>query len=391
MTINDIEVTPQNIVAFSLREWIFSQSIEMECSLLDNGTFIEYFPLFEEVKIYIELSIGSEHPQIFNLRMNDFEIDRSNNGSYAGMIHFNALPDVDNYFMTMRARTFRHKVTSDIVKEVFSNINVKTDIRVESNDVQDWYQLSIDDYTFIRHLLKRSYIDQEDLPFIYMNRDNSIVYTSLKTECAKNSVAKFVENGFLASPDAVVAGMKDKNDKTIYFAPSVYRKNISSSLNKIGAYGTYMTYFDNTRFRDKTINFNYKPFTTYGNMNTRHIGKTARSDKYSSQPAATHKNYFLGVSQNIYISTMFFSDYTQITIPATSTIKLFDRISVEFPDSLSNSQNKLIDKTNSGDYIIGGIAHSFTRDTEYNMSLVLFRNGINEPEKLGKPINMVTK
>lgn len=397
MTINDIEVAPQNIVAFTLREWIFTQSLEMECTFLDTGIFNEYFPLYEDSKVYVEISTNTkDKPLILKMTICDFEIDKANSGTLITAIKFSALPDIDNYFMTFRTKVYKHKSTSDTFKEVFGNLNTPIDIRTESNDVQNWYQMAIDDYTFIRQTLKRSFVDEEDMPFLYMDRTQKMIYTSLRDECEKKSSANLIENGFLSGPstgspnDPLDKLKTTKKGKVIYFAPNIYRKNISSSLNKAGAYGAFFSHYTNRGWKDHVVNFKYHPMTTYGNTNIKHIGKFARADNFGTQTDSMHNNYFLAMVQNEYIRDMFFSDYVQISIPADNDIKLFDRVTLTIPDSLSlKSSEPLVDKVNSGDYVVGGIAHGIVRDGMYFMTLVLFRNGINAPEKTNFDIKMV--
>lgn len=395
MSINDIDIPAQNIVAFTLREWVFSQCTELECTFLDTGVFSEHFPLYEDSKVHIEISTNpSEPPFIVDMSVCDFIVDKSNSGSLMVAIKFTALPAIDNYFMTFRTKVFKHAPSSEVMKSIFGNLKAKADIRIDSNDVQDWYQMAVDDYTFARHVLKRSYNDIEDSPFLYMERDSKMVYTSLKKECGKESKVNLVENGFLSTPDNGVLEdiKKSKKGKILYFSPNIYRKNVSSSLNKAGAYGAFFSFYDNTNFTDYMMNFKYHPYTKYTNTNLNHVGKYARADTFNTQNSAMHKNYYLAMVQNEYVRQMFFSDYTQISVEADQDLKLFDRVTLTIPDSLSlHSAAPLIDKTNSGDYVIGGIAHSIVRDGSYNMTLVLFRNGINEPEKVGATIKMVSK
>lgn len=392
LKINDIEVMTQNILSFTLREWVFAQTIELDCTIMDTGMFTEYAPIYEDMPVYAEFHLSDGTFTPLNFQLSDFEVERSNSGELINVIHFTALPAIDDYFLTFRSRTFKHNISSAVVKEVMDNLSSKTDIRVESNDVQDWYQLSVDDYTFIRQLIRRSFVVIEDTPFCYMERDNTLVYTTLKTECDRKPKALLVENGYLCSPDIVVKDLIEENKmKTIYFNPSVYRKNVSSSLNKAGAYGAYVTYYNNESFINNVLNFRFSPLTTYTNTNIKHRGQFGRSDNFNTQNSAMHENYYIAVVQNDYIRTMFFSDYIQITIPADLSLRLFDKVTVQFPDSMAkqNNQVPLLDKTNSGDYIIGGITHSIIKDGTYNMILVLFRNGINEPEKTLKEIKLV--
>lgn len=392
MKINDVEVMSQNIISFTLREWIFTQTIELDCVIMDSGTFTEHFPIYEDSKVYAEIYTENNKPIILNLSLSDFEIERTNSGTLINMIHFTALPDINDYFMTFRSRNFKHKLSSSVIKDVMDNLNAKTDIRITTNDIQDWYQLSVDDYTFVKQTIKRSFLEIEDSPFCYMELDNTLVLTSLKTECRKNSKAKFIENGFLSHPDKKISDMAPVNKtKVVYFGTSSFRKNVSSSMNKSGAYGAFVTYYDNSAFHNHILNFKYAPFTKFTNTNNKHIGDFGRSDNFSTQNSSVHKNYYVSMVQNDYIRTMFFSDYTQITIPADPTIRLFDRITVNFQDC-STKQESLtpsIDKVNSGDYIIGGITHSITKDGMYSMILVIFRNGINEPDKSPYNINLV--
>jgi hypothetical protein len=82
---------------------------------------------------------------------------------------------------------------------------------------------------------------------------------------------------------------------------------------------------------------------------------------------------------------MFFGSYLQMSINPELSLNIGDKISVIIYDNLSRMKNgpTMIDKVNSGDYIVGGISHDIKKDSLYTMNLTLFRGGVNSSDTDG--------
>ena len=59
---------------------------------------------------------------------------------------------------------------------IFVESGFKYKKEIESNDVQNWMQGNCDNYTFTKHLLKRSYVKEEDLPIFLFPIDLMRLY-----------------------------------------------------------------------------------------------------------------------------------------------------------------------------------------------------------------------
>lgn len=235
--------------------------------------------------------------------------------------------------------------------------------------------------------MKRSYIKEEDLPIFYFNRKNEAVYSSIKTKC--NNKAKFTainnDYAFMDNGNSLVSDLfkNDKMDsKVLYYHSSFSTKDISSYLNKRNGYGIDFTWFDFRDFYEYRMSFKFSPLTGYVNQNKNNIGKYVNGLTYNSQHKNGHKYYLLGMTQNLYIKDVFFNRYLQIMINPDEEVMIGDKINMIIYDSISREfgQKPVIDKVNSGEYIVGGILHNFKKDGLYSMILTLFRNGMNDSD-----------
>lgn len=399
LSMNGEIIQSTNIERISFKELIFNQTIEMECSFFDVGAFVELFPLTEDANIILEVSLTpNSEPLIIKMVLNDYEIERQSGIEIRYVIHFSALSDIKNFYKPLVTKAFPHKTTSSVISDIAMTSDIIMDKRVDSNDIQTWYQISTDNYNFIRHLLKRSYVGAEDTPFCYLDRNGKIVYTSLVTECSKAVKITAMESGMLSNSETdpvlgeYIKKIKEKSKtKIVYFKPGMYQKNTAGTMNKDGGYGTSFTYYDNKDFINYKINNKYVPLTQLGQVAKKNEKLFSENINYHTQGNGVHKNYFLGCIQNDYIPKTFFNNFIQITLTVDFEINLFDKINVIIPDSLNKMLDgaPLLDKVNSGEYIVGGIVHTIEKNGFYNMVLVLFRNGINDPENKKIKLEMI--
>lgn len=391
VTINDVQIPTQNIQHFYIREWIFDHILTMDCEFMDVGTFVELNPLYDEAVVHIEFSKNAnEDSVVLDFYVNDFEIDRQGINETIYYIHFTAVQKTTNFLMPVQTRVFANEIVSDIVEQIAEENDLTYVKKIESNDLQNWYQIAISNQDFISHLKKRSYIADEDIPFIYMTRDEELVYTSLKTECESNVKFDAYMNDVLVNDNGDDLALskvsniteKDSKIKQLYFRSDIKYKTISGTLNKTDGYGISFSYYDFKDFYYHYLNFNYGPMTKYVNENKNNSKQVVDTITYNALHKNVHANYLLGVTQNLYLGYLFFNSYIQISIRPDFDVKLFDKLNVIIPDATSQQLDNTtrIDKVHSGEYIVGGILHDIQKNGLYSMILILFRNGVNSSD-----------
>lgn len=389
MKINSVTVPTKNIQSFVLREWIFDHVLSMECFITDNGVFVEQSPLYDDCLVEVEFSKNDEADKVvLKFGVNDFEIERQGSGDIFYGIRFTAIQKTVDMTMPVYTKVYPRQTVSTAIGNVIKNeTDVKLVKRVETNDSQNWYQIATSNNEFLYHLKKRSYVADEDMVFAYMTRYKEMVITSLKTECNKtpefiayNSDIASLDNGI----DNVISKIKDDKQKIkpLYFKSHIKYKNVAGTLNKKAGYGINFSYYDFENLYYHYLNYNYGPMTKYLNENKANSQKVVNSITYNSLHRNVHKNYLMGVCQNMYMGHSFFNSYIQIAIGPDMGVNLFDKITLNIPDAVGQIVNgkPLLDKVHSGDYIVGGILHDIRKDGMYSMILTLFRNGINSSD-----------
>lgn len=387
--INDVQVPTKNIENCTIREWIDGNVLSLEVSFFDIGTFTEISPLYDECPVVLEYSKNSSiETTKIEFVMNAYETERTNlDGGVLYAIHFIALQKTKDFFYPIHSRIYKNLTSTETLKQICTESSLKFKSEVNSNDVQNWMQGNCTNYIFTKHLMKRSYIKEEDLPIFYFNRKNEAVYSSIKTKC--NNKAKFTainnDYAFMDNGNSLVSDLfkNDKMDsKVLYYHSSFSTKDISSYLNKRNGYGVDFTWFDFRDFYEYRMSFKFSPLTGYVNQNKNNIGKYVNGLTYNSQHKNGHKYYLLGMTQNLYIKDVFFNRYLQIMINPDEEVMIGDKINMIIYDSISREfgQKPVIDKVNSGEYIVGGILHNFKKDGLYSMILTLFRNGMNDSD-----------
>jgi hypothetical protein len=393
LSIHGIQVPTSNVLSSVLREWIFDRIVTLECMIMDTGTFVELSPIYDESPVLIEFSKNNEPDKIqMEFRINATEVERTmadNGGVY--IIKFVALQKTNDYFYPIKTKSYKNQTTSDVFLEIANNAGVKFIKEIDAKDNQIWVQSNACDYSFGHHLIKRSFVNSEDRPLFYFNRRNEAVFSSIKTKCstkskfiAINNDYAFLDNG----NDNVIKELKQTlgNDvKILYYKTDITYKDISSIFNKKNGYGINFTYFDLKNFFEYQLSFSFSPLTKYSKQNKNNSKKFVNGLTYNTLSKNCHENYLLAKTQNLMIDQMFFGSYLQMSINPELSLNLGDKISVIVYDNLSRMKNGpvMIDKVNSGEYIVGGISHDIKKDSLYTMNLTLFRGGINSSDITG--------
>lgn len=398
LSVNGIQVPTSNVLSSVLREWIFDRIVTLECTIMDTGTFVELSPIYDESPVTIEFSKNNEPDKVimdFCINVSEIERTMADNGMVY-IIKFVALQKTNDYFYPIKTQSFKNQTTSDVFLQIANNAGVKFIKEIDARDNQIWIQSNACDYSFGYHLLKRSFVNVEDRPLFYFNRNNEAVFSSIKTKCstkakfiAINNDYTFLDNG----NDKVLQEFKESiggNTKTLYYKTDINYKDISPVLNKINGYGIDFTYFDFKNFFDYRLTFTFSPLSKYGKQNKNNVGKFVNGLTYNSLSKNCHENYLLAKTQNILIDQLFFNSYLQISINPELSLNIGDKISVIIYDNLSRMKNgpPMIDKVNSGDYIVGGISHDIKKDSLYSMNLTLFRGGINSSDLQGIEVKL---
>jgi len=399
--IDGVELLSKMIQSLSLREFIFDTAVELDLDFVDNGTFVEISPIVDGS--YLKLILAKdkeENPVEIEFDILSSKVAKKNTAGNA--MYFVSLVAIQktDYMFGEVDQTAYVGPSSQVIGEVVSKNKQLTYVEdVISNDSQIWYQISVNDSNFIKHVLERAYYQEKDIPIFYSTKDNTFHYTTLKTKCSQKTKFKAFNNDMLSidagNQDKVIQDLigETKRDEVLYFKSDYTFNDYMPIENRTGGYGFDFTYFDGTDFYDHYLTFNYAPFTNMINKRNQK-GKMYDSINYNMQNSNVHDNYLLAYNQNKYLKKMMFSYYTTITVSPNLKIQLMDKIDVSFIKQFDIETGKVgIDEIHSGEYLVGGIYHNIYNGGLYTMVLVLFRNGFNikNDEMIQKDLKRVKK
>lgn len=399
LSIKEVDVPASAIVDIVLREWIFDALPRLEIMLSDNGRFIDQFPLEDNDKILIELNhfIFEEAPIKAQFTLQDYEIINSAPGkSQQALIKITALMDNNLLTFPIHNRSFSQMNSNEVFEAIFNETKAdskklglrKFDSRIKPQDEMNWLQINQNNLQFIKHVLDRSYFNDNDAPFLYTNRNGTMVYTSLRTELKKKQqeiprLIYNIESSMLNSKNYQKEDLEDlleeekenEGNNQLFFYNWRY-KNFSGGKNKMNSYGREFSYYDLTSGISRQITTDDHELSIHSLKEKNKIGKITRHDNYGVLDTSNmHDNFMLAKTQNDYLKENFFSSYMLVYTRPSNNLNLFDRVNVEV-DSLLPIESAR-DEVHSGQYIVGGIIHQASKDSIYNNIVILFRNGLD--------------
>ena len=377
--IKEAEITPDQIMLLAIRSWIFEKTPRLELQFRDGGKFISLFPLmdFDEIKVVIanEKKDVNYINAVFKLQDHFINQEGGNRKTY--LYGITALLESKTFYFESKNRSFKNSNSSDIANIIASDSGLTPDIRKTSNDKMTWYQINATDSEMVDHILDRSYTQDNDTTFAYVDAHSNFVYTTLKTEIIKKPKFKAVYFSDDVNP-TVKTDLDDKNLKIKNFS----LKSFNGTFNKSMSYNSNISYYDQEGNVLIDITDDAHELTVNSLKNKDNIKYNTDTFVLGMQTSNMHSNYFKGKLQNVYERFNYFPVCVEVTfemknqpdafLKDETAINLFDIVDVEFVSNMTE-KNKIY----SGKYIIGNITHQINASGVYIITLMLFRNGHN--------------
>lgn len=366
ITIDDHPLIPKNIKYCVIREWIFDILPRIEIAINDDGYLTEVFPIKDNSVLFIEIGVNPDDENIFGCEFNIVNkvIDEVN-ANKSTVITLTGVLKTNFCFFPIKNRSFKNMNSQQVLSLISKELGLKfnKNINLNTSDVMTWLQVNISNFDFIKHVLKRSY-SNEDVLFCYADVNNQLNYTSLKSEIKKETkIAKYSLENYTKYSFA------DENDlKTIWYK-SFNIANYTNDFNRQFGYGMKGSYYDLQNNKNVVVDKNYFPLTemSFNDNNGQVVNKNVfpiLNNVYS--------DYFKAMMQNKYYKNVF-GISMQLSVNALNKINLFDIIDLQI-ESLLNDEK---DEVQSGEYIVAGITHQLTN--VYKKEISIHRNGYNKP------------
>lgn len=367
------DISSSNIQSLTIREWVVSILPKLELSVFDLGNIIETLTLEDgdEIEVILAKDQSSEIKLNMKFAFSDYSIDILNDNRMQ-VINIVGYLKCDNMFY-LQNRSFSGKRSDEVFKQIASECGLGFVNRysINTNDKMNWFQLNKNNFEFLKHVLKRSYL-YDDVIMLYADSNSKLIMTSLNREITKkdNIVAKFDVEKYEYNADIT--------DKNIYFN-SYDVVNMSGYFNKINNYGVTAQYYD--MLNPISIQYNkFKKMSDLSFINKKYNGKLAYNlnwGMYNNLNIYSEK-YYESLIRNEFLISNFFGYSVMLQINADNDVKLFDKLNVVIPSILSGELNEVL----SGMYLVGGIIHNISNGNIYRKMVSVHRNGNNKSSNI---------
>lgn len=368
---NTYPISSENVLSLTMTESILDMIPKFDMTIRNAGGFMEGTPLTD--KMMVRIVLESPNRTVTNLK------DDTNyvNSTFIISSYYAMGDPSENKFITYKisgylaypnvaVRFSSYKGSSDqAIAYIANTVNITPDIRATGGESISWIQNN-NSLNFLYHVAERSYIPNDGV-FVYITLDNKLVYTSMYTEISKEPTKRAIYSRNKSVP---------LQDDTLMLYDGYTIANNTSIYNNTMLYGYQYMYFDGDKMVTPTIRVNEK-MTKYHNRSSA-IPESAITnfEDYGIIADDRFKNtIFKGKLQNDYYKHLLFSNTVELSINNATHTYLFDKITVNFNSTISNNT---VSQPYSGDYVVGAITHSISRDIPYSKKVILCRYGIND-------------
>ena len=393
VTINDIDVPFQNIKEFVMRESMFSLGCELDMTFVDPGIFSEIVPICDTSIIKVSFSLDRDRILTINFKIFAHESERTQlDGGTMYIWRVVSVQSTPGTTTGIQTRAFPSMTSKDVLGHLASEMGLTLTSDISPQDSQTWLQINIGNYSFLKYVVKRAFIQQRDLPIAFVTKEAELKYSSLQTMCNKTETYTFINQDILTidGQDRVLSKLKESfNQNIMFYRTGVVSKNFTTIKNYVGAYGRNFSYFDGTELREVNLKFPTPSITT---NKDRAANKKALYDSqtYGLKYGNVHEKYMLAINQNKYISDAFFSSYINVVVNPNFDLKIGDKINMVYIKNLDKyfKGQSSIDEINSGNYIVGNILHNIIPNGTYSMVVTLFRDGLNLNDRVNEKLGL---
>jgi hypothetical protein len=365
------KIIPQNVISCVIREWIFEILPRFEMTLYDDGYLSEVFPILDDSIMTISIGVTPDDENIntmeFDIIDKSFDNIESNNSQ---IVSLTGVLKTNNCFFPIKNKSYKNKSSLEVLSLIGKEIGltVVEGLGLHTTDMMTWYQIDQTNYQFIRHVLSKSYIPN-DILFCYADVNNNFNLNGFKQVIEADSIpARYNTTNF-----TTYTLESDLERNTIWYN-SFNVVNYTNTFNKLYGYGYGGSFYNFSNTQQISKKENYFPFTE--NSFNLKPGNIVRKEEFPIFSKNTYQDYFKSKLQNAYMKNLFnFS--VLLDINAMINVKLLDKVDLVLESLIGYEK----DEVNSGEYIVGGIIHTFGNSSLYKKQISLHRNGYNNPRE----------
>lgn len=409
------------ISKIELKESFFTRLPTLKLFLNDNGTFFN--------------SVGFQIGYMINVKITPVVGDLDtlpkpyiNSNFVIQSISYYTDMDRDNYIYELNCIYAAEKYINDIcvwpVTEIdavnldkqytseellnlictLGGLKFTSELENAPKDNMAWLNSSMTYAEFADKVTKHAWIDNDDMPILYVDKDGTAHFNSLNNICKGAVKATYIKDTFY--------DMKYRNDNVHKAKPSGFRTYSSIDYRNMGyiqnqgAYGVKTQIYNPYNLKEmsvidfppvipkklETVTFNdgcirevefHDSKQRVASMSNKSPGQT-QNTRYSFSKMhfkQTHQYYDYAPQHNESIKRAFYQQFVFLTVDVdnqpdfdfepTQKLNLGDKITVR-TDSI-----KLPGSIQTGDFIVASILHTFFINSNYTMTITGVNDGIN--------------
>ena len=394
---NDLSEDGVMVKLLVFKDWFFDMVPRLEITLTDsNDVLFNVHPIQDDSIIELEMNKNvntdkQEDPTPMKFNVLDWESKPIITGQDSGHVHLiTGYLNVSDLFHPIVTKSFKEKNSGDVLKEIAGSLGLGyvKKINTEPSDLMTWLQIGQSNHDMIKYVNNRSFFSDDDTSLSYVNLNNELIFTTLKTECEKE--VAFVGKMGQQQKDDVQDNFNDANSTTgdkkdipTFFYAFAENKTLASR-NKLGGYGTKSTYYNGTQVNQSSFpgdGNGDKLLNSLPQSNKNNVGQEVKHYEFGilnggdQFTEGIHKEFFDSQVRHEYTMLNFFKTSVTLKIKGNSLVKKYDIVDLVIYNSVDQEMNEV----HSGKYLVGGVIHTLGDETEYSVQLVLYRSGINKP------------
>lgn len=270
---------------------------------------------------------------------------------------------------------------------------------ISTSDKTTWVNTNLTCFEFIKKIIDHAWVDEEDAPIGYINRDGKFIYTSIRTLAKNPRMATYAETTKYNAEQKADGTYKEY--KRLYSDVMVDNRSYMSHEGGNAAvsyvYNPYATIYLSPKIKfipvlESANSYqSYRYFETYAgkrqpmiagesnltnsSSNVRHIS----NDMYFLQ---THGYYDIAPLHNRNVIKSFFQVFAHMTVnaniqmnkdaEANQRLKLGDKIYIDFTTKHNNVS------VENGDFVVASITHTVTAGAAYTLMVTGVRDTVAE-------------
>ena len=422
------------LVRFTVYESFFQKLPTLKLVLLDIGTLFHNNGFQIGNKIFIELrpKLGDDDIQpkpyiscSFVIQSFEYGLDQDRaeyvytiNAVYAAEKYMNDIciwpVNEDNQLPIQKSDSKKDYTSNELLSNIISKAGLSYSFELENdtNDNMSWLNSTLTYLEFVEKIVNHAWIDENDMPLLYIDKSGVAHYTSLNTLCDAASTANYIQHTKyqkIYDPKSTDMNTKEKQNAYRVYT-DIYMSNIGFIQNR-GGYNVKKYIFnpynnselDNEKFKESVFNIKNKNANTENdtcfrehefidtgeNNKPRLAGITNRSatqtdncrtHDVSMHFMQTHENYDYAPLHHETIRHSFYQVFTFMSIntanqpglimDANERPYLGQKISIDFT-SVSN-----IVSIENNSFIIAGLTHDYTFGQKYTIMATCVSDGI---------------